>query len=579
MQYDVFISYSRKDANIAEKICKALDREGITYFIDRKGIEGGAEFLSRITSAIDNSEVLLFMASKNAYSSKYSIKELNYAIHTQSAKVIPYIIDGSELPPALKLLLSDLNWRTIKKCPIEPDLIQDIRNNLGREIAPDPVEDKAIDFNWKKYWYLFPLILVCLGVWLCFQTGLFRATKEKATHVNTEIVPADTTAYDSLQMVGVSLPWEKEQNEIEEPKALAANKNSDENNNIEILRPKERLPISQETSLIQEVTDQNKEVPTEVATSAESTDPSIDVGAQQGSVKEVSVVEKPVEPIVRRGIKINDQRKFEKILAPEGGSYKATITLAEGPVTKDAFQVSRSVGDDWCTYSIESVNDQSMTLNIRFPANTSGKRDAYIYVFMGEEEAELHLIQGRVWTAISGNRWRQMILLLLDDPDINFDGDRYMGERRGAARHGYGLQAWKDGTLYFGCWRNNAMYGQGIYIAPNDHSIRGLTNCSFCASNYENGVRQGRTACYDEFGDLIYDGPMDGNRPTNEYPSPRSTRSMRFDYLTLASGAWYLGETLNGKMDGFGLYVGADGKVWVGHFSNGQKEESNGSYI
>ncbi|MCH5174570.1 MAG: toll/interleukin-1 receptor domain-containing protein [Prevotellaceae bacterium] len=36
MNYDVFISYSRKDTEVAEKICFALDKYGISYFIDRK---------------------------------------------------------------------------------------------------------------------------------------------------------------------------------------------------------------------------------------------------------------------------------------------------------------------------------------------------------------------------------------------------------------------------------------------------------------------------------------------------------------------------------------------------------------
>ena len=40
-KYDVFISYSRKDTEIAERICAALQNNGITYFIDRQGIGGG----------------------------------------------------------------------------------------------------------------------------------------------------------------------------------------------------------------------------------------------------------------------------------------------------------------------------------------------------------------------------------------------------------------------------------------------------------------------------------------------------------------------------------------------------------
>lgn len=32
MNYDVFISYSRKDTEVAEKICSALDKYGIVAF-------------------------------------------------------------------------------------------------------------------------------------------------------------------------------------------------------------------------------------------------------------------------------------------------------------------------------------------------------------------------------------------------------------------------------------------------------------------------------------------------------------------------------------------------------------------
>ena len=38
MKHDIFISYSRKDTAIAERICAAFDKAGITYFIDRLGI-------------------------------------------------------------------------------------------------------------------------------------------------------------------------------------------------------------------------------------------------------------------------------------------------------------------------------------------------------------------------------------------------------------------------------------------------------------------------------------------------------------------------------------------------------------
>lgn len=56
-QYDVFISYSRKDIEIADRICQALRNHGITFFIDRQGIGGGMEFPLVLAQAIRNSKL------------------------------------------------------------------------------------------------------------------------------------------------------------------------------------------------------------------------------------------------------------------------------------------------------------------------------------------------------------------------------------------------------------------------------------------------------------------------------------------------------------------------------------------
>ena len=51
MNCDVFISYSRKDMAVADRICAAFDKAGISYFIDRQGIGGGMEFPREIGRA------------------------------------------------------------------------------------------------------------------------------------------------------------------------------------------------------------------------------------------------------------------------------------------------------------------------------------------------------------------------------------------------------------------------------------------------------------------------------------------------------------------------------------------------
>jgi len=133
MNYDIFISYSRKDTAAADEICSVLDEQGISYFIDRKGISGGKEFPSLLADAILNSRIVLFIASKNSYVSKYTPKEITFALNEKPVgTILPYIIDNSNLPASLRLTFSDVNIRTIKEHPIKTVLIHDLCQLLGR---------------------------------------------------------------------------------------------------------------------------------------------------------------------------------------------------------------------------------------------------------------------------------------------------------------------------------------------------------------------------------------------------------------------------------------------------------------
>lgn len=111
--YDVFISYSRKDAKIADKICKALDARGVKYFIDRKGVYSGGQFLQVLAESILSSKLLLLLCSRNSYDSEYTQKEINFAIQ-HKLTIIPYIIDDSTMPSLYQLACANLNQREMK---------------------------------------------------------------------------------------------------------------------------------------------------------------------------------------------------------------------------------------------------------------------------------------------------------------------------------------------------------------------------------------------------------------------------------------------------------------------------------
>ena len=139
-KYDVFISYSRKDTDVAEKICSALDKYDISYFIDRKGLSGGMEFPSIIAEAILNSKIMLFLGSENSYKSKFTNSEVTFAFNEKPiGSIIPYVIDGSKLPAALKFTFSNINIMTLEEHPINTTLIHDLCQILDR---PFVIKDK-----------------------------------------------------------------------------------------------------------------------------------------------------------------------------------------------------------------------------------------------------------------------------------------------------------------------------------------------------------------------------------------------------------------------------------------------------
>jgi hypothetical protein len=131
--YDVFISYSRKDSDVANRIYDALAAEGITCFIDREGISGGADFPTVLSEAIMGAKLMIFVASENSYASEFTQKELTFAVSNKGSRFIfPVIIDGSTLPKNLEFLLSNINWRTLSfRYTIEKEMVADVKKKLS----------------------------------------------------------------------------------------------------------------------------------------------------------------------------------------------------------------------------------------------------------------------------------------------------------------------------------------------------------------------------------------------------------------------------------------------------------------
>ena len=169
MKYDVFISYSRKDTAVADQIAQAFDASGISYFMDRQEMDGGLESSKILATAIKESAVFLFLASKNSYESKYTRNEVAYVFNKkEDPQIIPYIIDGSTLPDELELTFSSFKCRDMRQHPIQT-VVEDVLEKIGQKSdsryspapALQPIPDSKIASRKRKLW---PWVAAVLAV-------------------------------------------------------------------------------------------------------------------------------------------------------------------------------------------------------------------------------------------------------------------------------------------------------------------------------------------------------------------------------------------------------------------------------
>ena len=141
-KYDVFISYSRKDYekddqvipdNPISAIKEMFDKNGVSYWIDKKGIYGGVEFMEEILDAIAASKILVFVSSKHSNESIYTCGEILEAIN-RGMHIIPVKIDDSPYNKKYKLVLLPFDFIDYKEKPNTalPELLRAVNEEKAK---------------------------------------------------------------------------------------------------------------------------------------------------------------------------------------------------------------------------------------------------------------------------------------------------------------------------------------------------------------------------------------------------------------------------------------------------------------
>lgn len=138
---------------------------------------------------------------------------------------------------------------------------------------------------------------------------------------------------------------------------------------------------------------------------------------------------------------------------------------------------------------------------------------------------------------------------------IQYESDRYTGERKDGFFEGLGTYAWDDGEKYEGEWRSGMYNGRGTYTWAGGDRYEG----EWKTEAFEG---QGR---YTWASGSYYEGEWKGGVKKGQ------------GTYTWANGDKYTGEWKAGVKEGFGIYTWADGSVYEGEWKYGIKE-GKGTY-
>ncbi len=109
MAYQVFISHSSRDKNVADAVAAFLAEQGLKCWIAPRDIQPGENYGMAILRAIYQCSVVVLVFSENANQSKHVLKEVERAVNADCV-IMPFRIEAVMPSGAMEYFLSTDHW-------------------------------------------------------------------------------------------------------------------------------------------------------------------------------------------------------------------------------------------------------------------------------------------------------------------------------------------------------------------------------------------------------------------------------------------------------------------------------------
>jgi hypothetical protein len=121
-EYDVFVSYSKKDAPFVRSLTEALRERGVKVWYDSGELRVGENFMRRIEDALEQSRYFLLVISPEYLSSQWNSFELGVALSRDASSngghILPVLVRDAEVS-SLPTPVSKYQVLNAKQLPVE----------------------------------------------------------------------------------------------------------------------------------------------------------------------------------------------------------------------------------------------------------------------------------------------------------------------------------------------------------------------------------------------------------------------------------------------------------------------------
>ena len=241
MNYELFISYSRKDKVFVKEFCDILElyrkHYDFEYFFDTEDIRARDSYVDKISNSIAASRSVLFIASKNSLKSKFCSLELHFAFN-HDVKIFVYRLDNSKFPNDIDLLLGTSHHRFVSNYAIGQMAQEILQYTLKQNVKPieelDPNAVRpSLSRRFKRYvalnrkWILTLAMLALILTSYCVYNEYFKADNGDETVVWRKVVaPNDRVVVPEIQTAVADNEYSKQSDAVEQNDARESGETS-----------------------------------------------------------------------------------------------------------------------------------------------------------------------------------------------------------------------------------------------------------------------------------------------------------------------------------------------------------------